>query len=88
MITETITHICRKCQSTNLTKNGTTAAGKQKYRCSDCGSYATLVLTPRYSDEFKEQAVAAYQERVSQRGVSRLFGIARQTLVVWSKKNS
>lgn len=29
---------CSKCKSANITTNGTTKAGTQRYRCRDCGA--------------------------------------------------
>ena len=86
MIAETKLHTCPNCSSTNLVKNGTTTKKKQKFKCNDCGRCGTLEPEQKYSAEFKELAVNAYQERVSQRGVSRLLGIARSTLMTWVKK--
>jgi insertion element IS1 protein InsB len=38
-----------------------------------------------YTPERKEEILRAYQERSSMRGISRIFGIARQTLANWLK---
>ena len=35
------TFCCKKCGSTNVKKNGLTAAGRQKYHCKDCGVHTT-----------------------------------------------
>lgn len=40
-----------------------------------------------YTDAFRQQVLAAYHERCSLRGVCRIFGISRQTLVTWLKKS-
>jgi transposase-like protein len=40
-----------------------------------------------YTEAEKSQIVAAaYFERLSMRGIERIFGVARQTLAVWLKK--
>ena len=81
------THTCPHCQSTHLKKNGTTAQGKQKYYCHDCGKYGTLNPTVGYTEERKEEILKAYQERSSLRGLERTFGVARQTVSSWLKKS-
>ena len=81
------TQSCPHCQSTRLKKNGTTANGKQKYYCHDCGKYGTLNPTPRYTEARKEEILRAYQERSSLRGIERTFGVARQTVASWLKKS-
>jgi transposase-like protein len=87
MIQETKTYRCRKCESEDLVRNGRTAAGKQKFKCKACGATGTLELTPKYSEEKKEQILAAYHERASQRGIQRVFGVSRPTLAAWLKKS-
>jgi len=62
--------------------------GKQKYFCNACRKGSRQNPTPLgYSPEFKEKVLAAYHERASLRGVCRIFGICRQTLVTWLKKS-
>lgn len=78
---------CPYCQKHTLTCNGHTPAGKQKYECSLCHRYGTLHPTQSYSDAQKEQIVAATQERMSLCGVERVFGVCRQTVAAWVKKN-
>lgn len=41
--------------------------------------------TPKYSDEKKETVLRACQERNSLRGLERIFGVCRQTIVEWIK---
>ncbi len=77
---------CRDCGSFNIVKNGHTRSGSQQYLCKDCGSRKVLNPKIKYSEERKEEILRAYQERSSQRGVARTFGISRQTLVNWLKK--
>jgi transposase-like protein len=89
MIKEEITHQCRKCQSPNLSRNGKTAAGKQKFLCTDCGAGGTLVLSlPPYSEEKKEEILGVLHERASIRGLHRVFGVNRKTVLKWVKKKS
>jgi transposase-like protein len=39
-----------------------------------------------YTEEQKEQILAAYNERSSMRGIQRTFGVSRNTLSSWLKK--
>ena len=65
-----------------------TRNGKQRYWCRDC--QRTLRESPQsqgYSEERKEEILRAYQERTSLRGLTRIFGVSRQTVATWIKKN-
>ncbi|MGX9728973.1 MAG: IS1 family transposase [Candidatus Electronema sp. VV] len=88
MIQEIITHRCRCCDSVNIVKNGHNAQGRQQYWCKDCNKRAVLHLCPRWSEEKKEEIIGAYHERPSMRGISRMFGVSRQTLASWLKKDA
>lgn len=87
MISETITYTCRGCGSTDLIKNGHNAYGSQQFRCKACGKSAVLKPKNSYTEAQKEQILAAYRERPSMRGIARVFGISRSTLVAWLKKS-
>jgi insertion element IS1 protein InsB len=84
----TTNHHCRDCQSINIVKNGHNRSGNQQYHCKDCGSRKVLEPNEGYSEARIEEVLRAYQERSSLRGVARTFGIARQTITNWLKKNS
>ncbi len=86
MVTETIIHVCRACNSSNIVKNGHNASGSQQIWCKDCGKRG--VLNPRrgYTEEQKDQIIAAYYERPSMRGIERIFGVSRHTLSSWLQK--
>ena len=87
MIEQTKTFECRQCQSTNVVKNGKNACGNQQYHCKDCGAYG--VMDPEengYSEKEKERILRAYRERGSLRGVERIFGVSRGTILRWLKK--
>lgn len=87
MISETKVATCTKCQSTNLRRNGKTKGGKQKYVCKDCGAYGSVdPQQSPYSEQEKEQILAAYQERASMRGIQRVFGTTPKTLARWLEK--
>lgn len=82
MVTFTLT--CQRCGSQNLIRHGKAPNGKQKYRCKDCGRNSRQDPASRaHAPVFRERVLAAYHERSSQRGVCRIFGISRQTLVTW-----
>ncbi len=46
-----------------------------------------LTLMPSDTNAFRQQVLAAFHERCSLRGVCRIFGISRQTLMTWLKKS-
>jgi len=41
-ITETQVHICRKCHSKEIVKNGTNGHGNLQYHCGTCGAHSVL----------------------------------------------
>jgi transposase-like protein len=88
MIIDKIIHECRSCESQNIIKNGFAPSGKQKYICKDCGYNGVLNPQQGYSEEEIEIIINAYLERPSMRGISRIFGVSRNTLSKWLKKNS
>jgi transposase-like protein len=78
---------CYHCGGDSLVRNGLTRNGKQRYLCSDCGR--TSRDDPQangYTDEEREQILRAYHERSSLRGLSRTFGVSRNTVTSWLKK--
>jgi insertion element IS1 protein InsB len=83
MIIETITYDCDRCGSINLVRNGTNKCGNQQYHCHDCGAYRVLNPQQGYTDDERAQVLRAYREGVSLRGLERIFGVSRQTIVRW-----
>ncbi len=77
---------CKKCDSTNIVKNGRTPAGQQTYHCRDCGMYTVT------DERAKERAATMnlgekrHRERVSQRGIARTTGVSRSTIMRWLRK--
>ena len=79
---------CYHCGSEALVRNGRTRNGKQRYLCHDCGR--TSRANPgsnAYPPERREEILRAYQERSSLRGLSRTFGVSRNTVSSWLKKS-
>jgi len=65
---------CRHCQSQNVIRHGKDKAERQRYLCHDCRrTFREQPGSRAYPDEFRERALAAYQERASLRGVCRIF---------------
>ena len=86
MIGKLVIYTCRACGSQNIVKNGHNASGSQQYWCKDCGKRGVLEPKRGYTEEQKEQILAAYNERSSMRGIQRTFGVSRPTLASWIKK--
>ncbi len=87
MVTLQIT--CRHCTSENLVRNGMTSNSKQRFLCKDCSRNSREDPQPNgYTDEKREQILRDYQERSSPRGLSRTFGVSRNTVRSWLEKSS
>ncbi len=85
MVTRTLK--CRHCGSERLVRNGLTNNGKQRYYCNDCQRNSREnPESAAYSTEEREIILRAYQERSSLRGLTRTFGVARNTVSSWLKK--
>jgi transposase-like protein len=83
----TIKLMCCHCGSTNIVRNGLTNNGKQRYLCNDCGRTSRNDPQPNgYTAAERETILRAYHERSSLRGLSRTFGVARNTVTSWLKK--
>jgi len=87
MIVETKVHVCRKCHSKALIKNGKNTCGNLQYHCKACGAYGVLEPRKRYTEEKKALIIQAYRERPSLRGIERSHGVCRQTLAKWLKES-
>lgn len=86
MVVEVIA--CRHCGSQDVIKHGKGANGIQRHRCHTCRRTFQRPQDDRaYPDGFRETVLAAYQERMSMRGVARVFGLDRRTLAAWLKKS-
>ena len=87
MVKETV--LCRWCASENIVRNGRSSKGKQRYGCKDCGRRSVDDPQPNgYTESEREVILNAYQERSSLRGLTRTFGVSRQSVTSWLKKSS
>ena len=78
--------ICVDCQSEHVIRFGRTTSGHPRYRCKDCKRCFSDAPERGHSEAFKDQVLAAYQERASMRGIARVFKIGRNTLSKWLKE--
>ena len=84
MISTTVVHACPHCGGERLQKNGHTQRGAQRARCVECKKTFTLLPKgPKHSQKFKEQVLAAYQDRMSLRGIHRTFGVCYASVLRW-----
>ena len=89
MLSTTVVHACPHCGSERLHKNGRTEQGAQRAKCLECDRTFTLAPKgPRYDQKFKAQVLAAYQDRMSIRGITRTFGVCYQTVMAWVGEKS
>jgi transposase-like protein len=78
---------CPACGSGKVIRHGFAPHGVQRFRCRGCGRVFVRDVDRRgYTEAFKEQVLAAYQERASMRGIARVFGISRNTLTRWLRE--
>ena len=78
---------CPQCASPNLVKNGRTSTGQQKYHCKDCRRYGTLETQDAKRQQQRRMIEQLHTERVSQRGIARITGLSRTTIIKWLKKS-
>jgi len=67
-------------------KNGVTAALRQKYHCKSCGIYTTTDDAARERATKEALVEQLHLERVSQRGIARVTGMSRSTIIKRLKK--
>lgn len=80
---------CYHCGSEKIVKRGLTKNGKQRYKCHDCQrSSRAEPQTNGYGEAQREEILRAYEERSSLRGLTRTFGVARNTVSGWLKKKT
>ena len=86
MLTQTLR--CAHCGSDALVSNGHAKNGKLRFRCRACRKYGRQNPgSAAYDPATKALILAAYHERTSIRGLSRVFGVSRNTVAAWLKKS-
>ena len=85
-----ISVLCPHCQSDQVTKGGTTKAGKQRYRChnADCCHYS-FVLNPAYTGHLpkvKEQIIDMSLNGSGIRDTARVLQVSPTTVINELKK--
>lgn len=83
MIIEIRVRHCPKCNSVYIIKNRHDYKGAQKFHCKACDAYGTLVKKGTSAQTKRQQVVDAYCERVSMRGIERIFAVSRYYLARW-----
>jgi transposase-like protein len=79
---------CPSCGSDQVIRHGKGPKGVQRYRCRACArTFRENPGTRAYSEQKKREILAAYQERTSLRGLTRIFGVSRTTVTAWLKKS-
>lgn len=79
--------ICPACQSEHTVKNGKAKNGTQTYLCQACGRRFHPDAKPiAHSAETQQQVLNALHERMSIRGIQRVYGVHRHTVTRWIKK--
>jgi insertion element IS1 protein InsB len=86
MIQMIVTHSCPDCGSEDLVKNGHDYKGSQKFHCKSCKRYGTLGAKRGKNPELKQQIYQAIQERLSWRGIERVFEVSRRTVQRWTEQ--
>jgi insertion element IS1 protein InsB len=79
---------CKKCGSENVVKNGRTKHGHQQYHCRECGVYTTTDTQEQKRQAQMELVERLHSERVSQRGIARVTGVSRPTIIAWLRKKA
>ena len=78
---------CPSCQGRQVVKNGKAKNGTQTYVCRTCGRRFHPDAKPvAHNEATRTQVFDALHERMSLRGVQRVFGVHRHTVTLWIKK--
>lgn len=83
MLSTSIVHWRPACHSTNIVKNGHTQYGAQRCKCHTCGK--TRVRIPKRERHIRDFVEQALRERLSLRGIARIFGVSVQTILLLLK---
>ncbi len=86
MLTQTLR--CSHCGSERLVSNGHAKNGRLRFQCKECKKYGRQDPgSNAYDETTKAVILAAYHERPSLRGLTRVFGVSRNTVSTWLKKS-
>lgn len=66
---------CPDCHDCNIKKNGKTHYGKQNHKCKDCGRQFVKNNVHTIDESKKERIKKALNERISLRGICRVFEV-------------
>lgn len=69
-------HLCPRCHSHKIIKNGNTYYGKQNHKCKNCDRQFVLDNEHTVDEVLREIARRALLERISLRGICRLIGVS------------
>lgn len=78
---------CPNCNSPHLRKNGRTTSGQQKYHGKTCNRQGTLETRVAERQQQQQLVEQLHSERMSQRGIARITGLSRTTIITWLKKS-
>ena len=77
---------CKNCRSEDLTKNGLSPDGCQKYKCKSCGgTYRVGDSRLKYSMEKRIRVIKMYLEGLGITSISRLENISGPLIIYWIK---
>ena len=77
---------CINCRSKVFVKNGR-HSGIQRHKCKDCGkTFRGVAKPPKYSPEFKLDAIKMYLSSMSIRAIGRIKGVHNSVISYWIKK--
>ena len=76
---------CPKCECTIKVKNGMTA-GKQRYRCKQCGCNYTRSTPHGEPISKKKMAVQMYLEGMGFRSIGRVLEVSNVTILRWVRQ--
>jgi transposase-like protein len=80
---------CSRCDSADVIRHGKDGKGVQRYRCRSCAYTFRESPKPKgYTPEEKQRILAAYRERMSLRGLTRVFGVSRSTVSIWLREEA
>lgn len=81
MLSTIVVHVCLRCGSERIRKNGHADNGAQRAKRLERGR--TFILPPkgaRYEQKFEDQVTAACQDCMIIRGITRTFGVCYKTV--------